>query len=114
MRQRVAVRFRPMKRALAVAGQFCLFLAVFLAGSLADPFLPVHPRWFVTQVAPETTRYFVPDGLIACLALYLIILAIEAGRKRLRGSGIWTTIALLLAVGLGLAAKFGVVTHDLF
>jgi predicted ABC-type exoprotein transport system permease subunit len=64
-----------MKRVLAVVGQFCLFFVVFLAGTLWDPF---HLRWFVTQPSPTSTRYFVPDGLILCVLLYLVILAIEA------------------------------------
>jgi hypothetical protein len=100
-----------MKRVLAVVGQFCLFFVVFLAGTLWDPF---HLRWFVTQPSPTSTRYFVPDGLILCVLLYLVILAIEAGRKRLLGSGVGTTLAFVLALVLGFLSKFGMATHDLF
>jgi hypothetical protein len=46
--------------------------------------------------------------------LYLVILAIEAGRKRLLGSGVGTTLAFVLALVLGFLSKFGMATHDLF
>jgi hypothetical protein len=100
-----------MKRALSILGQFVLFFAVFLAGTLLDPF---HLKWFVTQVSRTSTRYFVPDGLILCVILYLLILGVEAARKRLRGSGAATTLAFILAIALGFLSKFGMATHDLF
>ena len=100
-----------MKNVFSVIAQFCLFFLVFLAGTLADPF---HMKWFVTQVSRTSTRYFVPDGLILALALYLLIVGIEAARKRLRVSGTGTTIAFVVAIALGFLSKFGMATHDLF
>ena len=91
------------KRAISVVLQAMLLLAVFGAGS----FLPVFhllPMW---RVAAGANHYFVLDGLLLMLLLYLCILAIEAGRKRLTSSGGLTTLALARALLLGLAMKFG-------
>ena len=100
-----------MKKALLTFGKFVLFLLVFFAGSLLNPF---HLRWMVTHPSPISTRFFVPDGLLLMLGLYVLILVIEAMRKRLLSSGPWTTAALILALVLGYLAKFGLATHDLY
>jgi hypothetical protein len=52
--------------------------------------------------------------LLLTFALYIALLIIEALAKRLGTAGIWTTIALLLALVVGFLAKFGSVTHDLY
>jgi hypothetical protein len=96
---------------LSAVGQFLLFLLVFLAGSLASPF---HLKWGVTVTTPGTTHYFVPDGLLLAFVLYVVILLIEAVRKRLNPAGLYTTGAFLFALILGFLAKFGSVTKDLF
>jgi hypothetical protein len=100
-----------MKKALLTFGKFVLFLLVFLAGSLLNPF---HLRWMVTHPTPTSTRFFVPDGLLLMLGLYVLILVVEVVRKRLVSSGPWTTLALVLALVLGYLARFGFATHDLF
>ncbi len=100
-----------MKKAMLVVAQFCLFFVVFLAGTLLDPF---HLRWFVTQVSPVSTRYFVPDGLILAFVVYVVVLGIEAATKRLRTAGALTTVAFLIALALGFLSKFGMATHDLY
>jgi hypothetical protein len=100
-----------MKKALLTFCKCVLFLLVFLAGSLAHPF---HLKWMVTHPTPTSTSFFVPDGLLLMLGLYVLILAIEAARKRLIASGPWTTLALVLALILGFLARFGFATHDLF
>ena len=100
-----------MKKALSAIGQFMLFLLVFLAGSLANP---LHLKWSVTHPAPNITHYFVPDGLLIMVALYLVFLCIALVRKRLTTSGLYTTAAFALALILGLLAKFGSVTHDIY
>ena len=92
-----------MKRAVFVILQTLLFLLLFGGGS----FLPVFtsmPSWQM-QTAPG--RVFVLDGLLLALVVYLLILGIEAARRRLRGEGSLTTLALFLALALGLAMKFG-------
>lgn len=92
------------KKAVLVVLQALLFLLLFGLGTLALPFLPQIPVWEV-QTSPG--RAFVLDGLFLTLAVYLVILIIEGARKRLRGPGALTTLALLLALALGLAMKFG-------
>lgn len=99
-----------MKIALVTAAQAVLFLVVFLAGTLWDPF---HLQWFITHPGSTSTRFFVPDGLILMLALYALILVLEAARKRLATSGVWTSLAFVLALVLGLLSKFGFASHDL-
>ena len=100
-----------MKKAILVAAQCCLFLVVFLAGTLMDPF---HLRWFVTRISPVSTRYFVPDGLILACVVYGVIVGIEAATKRLRPAGALTTVAFVVALALGFLSKFGMATHDLY
>ena len=100
-----------MKKALSAIGQFILFLLVFLAGSLANPF---HLKWFVVHPTPTSTRFFVPDGLLLMIAIFLVILLIEVLRKRLIPSALWTAAAFAAALVLGLLAKFGSATHDIY
>jgi hypothetical protein len=100
-----------MKKAILLILQFFLFLCVFLVGSLMNPF---KLRWDVTKLSPTSTRYFVPDGLLLMIALYILILICQVLAKRLRRAGIWTTAAFLLALAVGFLAKFGSATHDLY
>ena len=85
--------------------QTVLFLLLFVAGS----FLPVLPsfRSLDWQVATGPGRVFVMDGLLLMAAVYLLILLLEAAKKRLRGPGGLTTLAFVLALVLGLAMKVG-------
>ncbi len=104
-----------MKTALAILGQavlFLLFLAIFFAGGLLvllhkDPF--GGPHWFVHQT-PHGLAWFVPSGLFLMTILWLVVLGIEAAARRLRTAGLWTTIAYLAALVIGLLSKFGFVT----
>ncbi len=100
-----------MKKAILLILQFFLFLIVFLVGSFMNPF---HLRWNVTQLSPTSTRYFVPDGLLLMIAVYILILICQLLAKRLRRAGIWTTAAFLLALAAGFMARFGSATHDLY
>ncbi len=100
-----------MKNALLLIAQTILFLIVFLAGTLWDPF---HLKWFVTHPSPGATRFFVPDGLILIAILYLLIVIIEAVAKRFETAGRWTSIAFVIAIILGLMSKFGLATHDIY
>jgi hypothetical protein len=92
-----------MKRALLIFLELVAFLAIFLAGSLL-PELKVLPLWFV-PAGPG--KLFVLDGLLLMLALYLLLLLIAAARKRIALSWQNPTIALVLALILGLLARFG-------
>ena len=99
-----------MKKAFAILVQFAVFFVVFLGGSLADPF---KLRWFVSHPTPVSTRWFVPDGLILMVILYVVAIAIEAVTKRLNAASL-TSAAFALALIFGLLSKFGWATHDLF
>ena len=92
-----------MKTTLLTALQFFLFLVVFGAGSFFPPFHFEH----ILFAAPGTTRVFIADGLLLMFALFLIILLIEALRKRILISGRWTTVAFILATAIGLWMEFG-------
>jgi hypothetical protein len=90
--------------------QFLLFLIVFAVGSFLHPF---HMRWGLTVTSGNVTRFFVPDGLLLALGIFLAIVVLQAIRKRLCNTT-WTVIAFVAAVALGYAMKLGFVTHDIF
>lgn len=90
-------------KAAFVVLQTLLFLVLFGVGSLLPAFTS-FPDWRIST-APH--RAFVLDGVILALVAYVLILGIEAARKRLRGPGGLTTLALFLALALGFAMKFG-------
>jgi hypothetical protein len=100
-----------MKKAFFVLVEFVLFFVVFLAGSLWDPF---KMKWFVSHPTLTSTRFFVPDGLILMAVVFVLILGIEAARKRLASGGMVATIAFAMALLLGFLSKFGWATHDIF
>jgi xanthine/uracil permease len=99
-----------MKKALVTFAQFLLFLGVFAVGSLLNPF---HMHWALVSASPSVERYFVPDGLLLAIGVFLAIVILQAIRKRMCDTT-YTVIAFLLAVAIGYAMKFGFVTHDLF
>lgn len=92
-----------MKKVISVFLQFVLFLFVFGAGSL----FPVFHIEHVILATPGTTRIFVADGLILMLAFFVLILLVEALRKRILSSGPWTTAAFILATAAGFWMEFG-------
>ena len=102
-----------MKTVLHILGQlllFAVFVAIFFGGSILglfhlDPF--GAPHWFITHPTLNSTRYFVPSGLLLMTTLYLIVLAGEAAAKKLRSAGLWSTIVYALALLVGLIARFG-------
>ena len=100
-----------MKKAVLLILQFFLFLGVFLVGSFLHPF---NFHWRVSHPTPETTHYFVADGLLILFALYAVILISQYFAKRLRTAGVATTMALVLALVVGFAAQFGSVTRDIY
>lgn len=93
------------KRAVLVVVQVILFLVLFGVGSLL-PALPAF-KSAAWQIQTSPNRAFVLDGLLLAFVVYLIILLVEAARKRLRGPGGLTTLAFALALALGLAMRFG-------
>jgi hypothetical protein len=100
----VEERKEIMKRVLSGILQFILFLLVFAVGS----FLPgAHLLLPMMSVPAGAGRIFVYDGLLLMVALYVLILLIAAARKRIATAFPTTTIAFVVALILGLAAKFG-------
>ncbi len=87
--------------------QFVLFFLVFGAGSFFPPFHLEH----VLGTTPDGTRIFIWDGVLLKLLLFVVILLIEALRKRVRSAAPWTVLALVLAGIAGYAAKFGLLTR---
>jgi hypothetical protein len=96
-----------MKNVFLALVKFILFLIVFAAGSFFPPF---HIER-VVGVTPDGTRVFIWDGLLLMTALFVVILLIEALRKRLAASGPWTAAAFVLAGIAGYVAKFGFLTR---
>lgn len=100
-----------MKKILTFLLQSAAFLTVFFAGSILNPF---HLRWFITHPTPTSIRDFSPGGLLLACALYVLFLVVEALLKKLSEAAPVTTAAFLLALVLGLLAKFGFATHDFY
>ena len=99
-----------MKNIVATILQFILFLLVFGIFSL---FPPLHLQHVISST-PAGARIFVADGLVLTLALYLVVLGIEAFTKRLPAAAPWTSLAFVLAVVLGFLMKFGFLTRAAF
>ena len=98
-----------IKNVIFAVLQFIVFTLVFLAGSLFPPFHLEH----VLGNTPDGTRVFVMDGALLMTALFVIILGIQAARKRIGNAGLWTSVAFVLAALAGFAAKFGFLTRPL-
>lgn len=92
-----------MVKAFLVILQTVMFLILYGLGSFLPVFTPL-PTW---EVHTSTNHVFVLDGLVLALLVYLVLLAVEAARRRLRGAGGLTTLSLVLALALGFAMKFG-------
>jgi uncharacterized membrane protein YpjA len=99
-----------MKNAVFTVFKLILFLFVFFIGSIFPPFHFEH----ILIATPGTTRIFIADGLLLMLALYVVLVIVEALRKRLRTAGPWTTLAFVLAIIFGLMMKFGFLTRSAF
>lgn len=98
-----------MKNFFFLCLQFVIFMIVFAAGSLFPPFHIEH----VLTATPTYTHIFVADGLVLMIALYVLIVIVEAVTKRIGRAIPWTTIALVLAAIVGLYFKFGFITHEM-
>jgi xanthine/uracil permease len=98
-----------MKKALITFAQFLLFLIVFAVGSFLHPF---NLHWATTSLSPGAIRYFIPDGLLLAVGVFLAIIVVQAIRKRMCDTT-WTVIAFLLAIAIGYALKLGFITQEL-
>jgi surface polysaccharide O-acyltransferase-like enzyme len=98
-----------MKRAIAIILETIVFLFVFLAGTLLVAVPTAHlPNWDVNL---SGTRYFVLDGIVFMSILYVLFLLLGMARHRLRSAVLTSTVAVVLALVLGLAMKFGFATR---
>jgi hypothetical protein len=97
-----------VKKVIFALLQFVLFFVAYVVGTFLPPFglLPPH----VQVWASGTT--FEWDGFLLAIALFVVILLIEAFRKRLRTAAPWTTLAFALAAIIAFAAKLGITTPD--
>jgi hypothetical protein len=91
-----------LKRALSIFLQFLLLLIAFFVGGLL-PVFHILPLW---SISTGPTSSLVLDGLFALIILYMLFLIVAAARRRLMTSGLNSTIAFLLALVIGLVAKF--------
>jgi len=91
-----------MKRAISFILQTLLLLAAFFVGSIL-PVFHVLPLW---RISTGPGHWFVLDGLVVLLVLYLLLVFIAFMRGRLRSSGVTSSAALVLALVLGLLSKF--------
>jgi hypothetical protein len=91
-----------VKRALSIFFQFLLLLIAFFVGGLL-PVFHILPLW---SIATGPASSFVLDGLFTLIFLYMLFLVVAVLRRRIATSGLNTTIAFLLALVIGLIAKF--------
>ena len=96
-----------IKNVIFAVLKFAMFLLVFFALTLAEPF---HVERVLGPTA-EGTRIFVWDGFLSMTALFAVTLGIEKARRRINSTGPWTVIAFVLAAVVGYAWKFGFATR---
>lgn len=96
-----------MKTAFSTIGQALLFFVIFAAGSFLHPF---NLHWLQTAAA-NGTRFFVPDGLLLAIGVFLAIVIVQALRKRTCDTP-WTVGAFLIAVAAGYFIRLGFITQD--
>jgi uncharacterized membrane protein YhdT len=84
--------------------QFVLFSVVYTAGWVLSAFLVIPSH--ITKFA-NGTRGFEWDGVYLMLALFVLILVIEALRKRFRSAAPWTALAFALATIVEIVTKHG-------
>ena len=99
-----------IKNVLLTLLQFVLFSLVYVAGVVMAAFPAYHFLSYVTTMADGTR--FQWGGVLLTVGLFVLILLIEAARKRLRTAAPWTMVALLLAAIVEFAVKFGVTSPD--
>jgi hypothetical protein len=92
-----------MKRAVLVFLELIVFLVIFFVGSI----LPGITAMPMLSIPAGAGHIFVLDGLLLMLAFYVLLLLIGLARRRIAVSWQNPTIALILALVLGLIAKFG-------
>ena len=94
-----------IKKVFVTLAQFVLFLLVSFLGITLQVLniIPSH----MTKLA-SGNRGFEWDGVYLMLALFILILIIEALTKLLRTAASWTVLALVLAAIAEYAMKLGI------
>ena len=98
-----------LKKILSFLMQSLFFLFCCVAGSFLRPFGLQQG----TRISPSITHVFIWDGFLVMFLAYVLLVAIEAGTKRLRTAFPLTTAALAAATVLSVAIKLGRITRDL-
>jgi hypothetical protein len=93
-----------MKKTISVVLQTILLLLANMAGLILQPF---HKTQIIASNVPGVTHTFVWDGILSMLVIYVLIVIVEAARKRLPSSAIWSTVALIVALIVGRIAGCG-------
>lgn len=91
-----------MKRAVSVVLQMVLYLVLYAVGCIL-PGLHKLPEWTVTM---SSGRLFVLDGLIFMGILFVLIVGIQAARRRLQHAWGAPVLAFVLSLVLLLATRF--------
>jgi len=99
-----------IKNVLFAFLQFVLFSLVYVAGVILAAFPAYRFLSYVTVTADGTK--FQWGGVLLALALFVLILLIEALRKRLRRAAPWTALAFVLAAVVECVVRFGVSSPD--
>lgn len=94
-----------VKNVIFAVLQFVMFFLVYAVFSFLPPFHLMR----VVASGPQGAHLFIFDGVLISAALFVLILAIELARKRMRAAA-WTTGAFVVAVVAGLAIKLGFMT----
>lgn len=97
-----------MKKALFSLGLFLVFFLVFAAGSFLHPW---NMHWAQKTAPTGVTSYFVADGLLLTIGLFLGIVLAQVLRKR-SANIVWTTISFVVALAAGYAVRLGFKTID--
>jgi hypothetical protein len=97
-----------MKQVLTVLWQTIVMVMAAWAGFLVGMFVPALRVSRVVGHTAISVRTYDFDWLIAVLLVYLLFLAVGAATKRLRGTAITATSALVIAIAvLVLFTKIG-------
>ena len=99
-----------IKNVLFAVLQFVLFSLVYLAGVILAAFPAYHFLSYETIMADGTK--FQWGGVLLTVALFVLILLIEALRKRLRNAAPWTALAFVLAAVVECVVRFGITSPD--
>ncbi len=88
--------------------QSFIFFVLFAVGSFMHPF---NLHW-AEKRTPDGMHYFIPDGLLLALGVFLAIVIVQSLRKRTCDTP-HTVLAFVLAVTAGYIVKLGFITTQI-